>query len=222
MKRTSCEATVSGAILVLVAGLPGTGKSYLCTRIRERFPGCTQVSIDDIKERLWEEHGFDNAEQKQSLDRMALGIFFQELETALSRRAHSGVMHDDADGPMVLSDYPFSVKQLPTLRMLCERHGATALTIRLTADLEVLFARQQRRDLDPSRHLGHIVDRYHRGDSLPDRSQASGLLSREEFYRRCTTRGYDTFRLGDLLEVDATDLEAVDHEAILDWIARRS
>lgn len=222
MTPASCEATVSGAILVLVAGLPGTGKSYLCTRIRERFPGCTQVSIDDIKEKLWEEHGFDNAEQKQVLDRRALEIFFGEIEAALSRDAHSGDASDGSERPLVLSDYPFSIKQLPTLRALCERYGATALTIRLTADLEVLFERQQRRDLDPSRHLGHIVDRYHRGDSLPDRSKAGGLLSRKEFYRRCTTRGYDTFRLGELLEVDATDLDAVDHEAILDWIASRS
>ncbi|WP_218123023.1 AAA family ATPase [Actinomyces ruminicola] len=213
---------MSGAILILVAGLPGTGKSYLCARIRERFPACTQVSIDVIKEKLWEEHGFDNTEQKQALDRRALGIFFDEIEAALSPAPHSGLMHGNSDSPMVLSDYPFSVKQLPTLRTLCERHGATALTIRLTADLEVLFERQQRRDLDPSRHLGHIVDRYHRGDSLPDRSKASGLLTREEFYRRCTTRGYDTFRLGELLEVDATDLDTVDHEAILDWIASRS
>ncbi|NDR54391.1 ATP-binding protein [Actinomyces sp. 565] len=222
MNPADYEAAVRGAILVLVAGLPGTGKSYLCARIRERFPGCTQVSIDDIKEKLWEEHGFDDLEQKQALERRALGIFFDEIEAALSPAPRSRVMHDDSHGPMVLSDYPFSVKQLPTLRTLCERHGATALTIRLTADLEVLFERQQRRDLDPSRHLGHIVDRYHRGDSLTDRSRASGLLTREEFYRRCTTRGYDTFRLGELLEVDATDLDAVDHKAILDWIAARS
>ncbi|MDO4901463.1 AAA family ATPase [Actinomyces sp.] len=211
-----------GAILVLIAGLPGTGKSHLCARIRERFPGCTQVSIDDIKERLWDTYGFDDVEQKRVLDREALKVFFKEIETALSRPVHSKSMSDDADGQMVLSDYPFSNKQLPTLQALCERRRAAAVTIRLTADLRVLFERQRRRDLDTSRHLGHIVNRYHRDDALTDRSAAAGLLTREEFYRRCTTRGYDDFRLGDLLEVDATDLDAVDHEAILEWIAARS
>ncbi|WP_158247581.1 AAA family ATPase [Actinomyces qiguomingii] len=205
---------MTGAVLVLLAGLPGTGKTHLCSRIRACFPNCTQVSIDVVKEALWERYGFDDAAQKRELDDMALRLFFSDLDTAL------GHAHDSA--AMVVSDYPFSDKQEPTLRALCERHRATVMTIRLTADLEVLFERQQRRDLDPSRHLGHIVDHYHRGDTLKDRTAATGLLTREEFYRRCTTRGYDAFRLGDLLEVDATDLDAVDHEAILKWIAARS
>ena len=39
--------------------------------------------------------------------------------------------------------------------------------------------------------------------------------------RRCTTRGYGAFALGRLLEVDTTDFDAVDHAAVLDWIAAR-
>ncbi len=218
----SGDATMSGTVLVLVAGPPGTGKSRLCARIQERFPGCAQVSIDDIKERLWEEYGFDDIEQKQDLERKALGIFFNEIDAALNRDTRSSDAGGGSAPPLVLSDYPFSAKQLGTLKALCKHHGATALTIRLTADLAVLFERQRRRDLDPARHLGHIVVRYHPGDTLEDRSSATGLLTRDEFYRRCTTRGYDTFQLGDLLEVDATDLEAVDYEEILSWIAARS
>lgn len=30
----------------------------------------------------------------------------------------------------------------------------------MTADLEILFKRQKTRDLDPSRHLGHILNKY--------------------------------------------------------------
>ena len=200
--------TGAGA-LILVAGPPGTGKSHLCRRIQERFAGCVNISIDPIKEALWDAHGFDGPQDKRRLDRLALARYFEAVEAAM------------ADGALIVSDYPFSGKQERRLRALCEEHGCTPITIRLLADPAVLYERQRRRDLDPSRHPGHLLDRYRPGRALPDRGGASGLLTREEFMRRCTTRGYGAFSLGRLLEVDTTDFDAVDHAAVLDWIAAR-
>lgn len=195
--------------LILVAGLPGTGKSRLSRLIISRFAGCREVSIDPLKERLWDTEGFDGPEQKEALNARALETYFKQIAAAM-----------DSDA-LVLSDYPFSVRQGPALAALCRTHGFTPVTVRLVADLDVLYERQRNRDLDASRHPGHILTRYRPGDPTPDRNDADGLLTRREFRRRCTTRGYDTFVLGDLLEVDTTDFGAVDHEAILDWLAER-
>lgn len=195
--------------LILVAGLPGTGKTHLGRVIAEHIGDCKFVSLDQIKERLWDEFGFDDPEEKAAVEARALEIFFDEVDAAMARSA------------VVISDYPFSSKQGPTLAALCHRHGFTPLTLRLTADLDVLYERQRTRDLDDSRHLGHILTSYHRGEELRTRDDAGGLLSREELERRCTTRGYDSFSLGELLEIDMSDFDAVDHGAILAWLDAR-
>ena len=91
----------------------------------------------------------------------------------------------------------------------------------MVADLEILYERQRNRDLDESRHLGHIVNSYRKGDSCRDRSRAPGLLSREEFIHRCTTRGYEKFSLGPVLELDTSDFSTVDFAAVLRWIGEQ-
>ncbi|WP_257535604.1 class II fructose-bisphosphate aldolase [Mesobacillus foraminis] len=93
--------------------------------------------------------------------------------------------------------------------------GIFMVTIRLVADLDVLFERQKNGDLDPTRHLSHIVTSYKKGDHITDRSMADNLLTYGEFIERCTTRGYDTFELGSLYEVDVTDYSKVNYHKLL-------
>lgn len=92
------------------------------------------------------------------------------------------------------------------------------LTIRLTGDIDVLYERSKSRDLEPSRHLAHLVTRYHEGDVLEDRTKADALVTYEIFKDRCLNKGYDRFQLGSLIELDVTDYEKVDYEAVLDRV----
>lgn len=193
--------------LVLIAGLPGTGKSRLSQLVCEALGPLTEISIDPIKESTWDREGFDSLEEKRMLDGVALSQFFSLIERSMQRSER------------IIADYPLSEKQRPELECLCAAHSYRPVTVRMTADLDVLYERQRRRDLDDSRHLGHISHRYHVGDTCLDRSQAPGLLTREEFVRRCTTRGYDTFALGPVKEVDTSDFSAVDYPAVIAWIA---
>ena len=192
--------------LILVAGLPGTGKTHLSRLIADHVGNCEQVCLDQIKERLWDQVGFQGPQEKAAIDQRALKVFFQEVGAAMGRSR------------VVLSDYPFSSKQGPALAALCARHGFTPLTVRLVADLDVLYERQRLRDLNSSRHLGHILTSYRPGDQLTERQEADGLLTREELRRRCTTRGYGSFALGEVLEVDMSDFDAVDQPVILAWL----
>ena len=44
--------------LVLLAGYPGTGKSYLCSMILKMENRFFILSPDEIKEKFWDEYGF--------------------------------------------------------------------------------------------------------------------------------------------------------------------
>ena len=115
----------------------------------------------------------------------------------------------------IISDYPFSDKQKNYLLNLSKKYNYKIITIRMTADLEILFKRQKTRDLDPSRHLGHILNKYDPKQKTIDRTHAEGLLSHDEFINRCLNRGYNKFQLGDLLTIDVSDFTTADYKTLL-------
>ena len=170
--------------LILLAGYPGTGKSYMANIIIKNFPELRLLSPDDIKEKFWDKYGFDTLEQKEELIVRAWNTYYDEME------------QDFLHGKSLISDYPFSLKQKPTLEKLTKQYGYQVCTIRLIGQIEVLFERQKQRDLDDSRHLGHILTSYHRSDSKIERKNADNLLDYTEFYKRCTQRGYGEFKGG--------------------------
>ena len=118
-------------------------------------------------------------------------------------------------GISLLSDYPFSHKQHDQLQEVCDKHHVQIITIRMIADLDVLFERQKKRDLDTSRHLGHILKEYHKGIQLTSHEEADNLLDYDEFIQRCTCRGYGTFALGTTLQLDVTDFSTAPYDELM-------
>lgn len=190
--------------LLLLAGYPGTGKTYLCNKILERNSCFLILSPDTIKESFWDLYGYDTLEEKEILNKKSLEEYYNQMEKALQK------------GQNIISDYPFSAKQKQTLKSLTAKYDCQVITIRLIADIDVLFERQKKRDMDETRHIGHILNCYHKGQTLDSRKQAEGLLSYEEFCNRCKNRGYDTFELGHTIEIDVTDFKAINYTALLD------
>lgn len=189
--------------LILLAGFPGTGKSYLANLIIEKFSSIKLLSPDSIKEKNWDLYGFNNLNEKEELIQRSWKEYYQEMEEEFRQ------------GKSILSDYPFSEKQRDKLDQLTRKFNYQVITIRLIADLDVLFARQRKRDLDDTRHLGHILTSYHKNDSIISRENADNLLDYKEFIRRCTTRGYDKFSLGTLYKLDVTDFSKVNYDLLL-------
>ncbi|MBT2668705.1 AAA family ATPase [Bacillus sp. ISL-4] len=193
-------------VLILLAGLPGTGKTYLSNIINSKLGSFYNLSQDELKEYYCDMYGYRNLEEKQKIEKIAWTKYFEIMEQQMQV------------GSNIMSDYPFSQKQKPHIQQLVERYSYEVVTIRLIADLDVLFERQKKRDLDPTRHLSHIVTSYKKGDQLADRSIADNLLNYEEFIKRCTTRGYDTFEFGTLYEVDVSDYTKVNYSMLLEDI----
>ncbi|MGG5318515.1 AAA family ATPase [Enterococcus sp. AZ072] len=190
--------------LILLAGFPGTGKSYLSNLIMEKFPEIYLISPDELKEKNWDKFGFENLEDKEKLIQRSWKEYYSELENSFQK------------GKSVISDYPFSDKQKSTIEKLTEKYGIQVITIRLIADLDVLFERQKIRDLDDSRHLGHILTCYNKDNKEIEHQTADNLLDYQEFIKRCTTRGYGEFNLGLLFEIDVTDFSKVDYDSLLE------
>ena len=51
--------------LILLAGSPATGKSYLISQLMEKLSPTVLITPDDIKETLADNVGFDNLSQKE-------------------------------------------------------------------------------------------------------------------------------------------------------------
>ena len=190
--------------LILLAGPPATGKSYLTKLICQALPQTYTVSPDEIKQDLAESIGFDNAEAKQTLELKAWKLYYQALDLYMT-----------IGKQFVLTEYPFSDKQKSHLKDLAEVHGYHIITIRLVADFEILWERRIKRDLAPERHLSFIMSHYHYGDQLLDRHQADELITKEGFWDIIEKRQYNYFQLGKLYEVDVTDYQQVDYSPII-------
>lgn len=188
--------------LILIGGYPGTGKTFLAKKIQQRFPDFQMLSLDDIKEENWDVFGFNNQEEKEVLNKKSVDDYYTKMEEHFQQRDY------------VLSDYPFSTKQKDRLEYLVQHYNYQVMTIRLTADLDVLYDRQKKRDLEDSRHPGHLLMAYHKGDVLSDDVRKDNLLEYGEFIERCKMRGYDRFSLGYLYEMDVTDFTDIDYEGL--------
>ncbi|AIF50279.1 AAA family ATPase [Pelosinus sp. UFO1] len=189
--------------LILLAGYPGTGKTYLCNIILEWRNCFVVLSPDDIKEKFWDELGFDSLEEKEKTIQLSWDYYYKKMKEIMQ------------GGSSIISDYPFSEKHKSKIELLSEQYGYQIVTIRLTGDLDVLFERQKKRDLDTNRHLGHILNCYHYGEHVKNRSEADGLVDYKEFTKRCRTRGYGNFELGHLIEMDMTDFSSIDYSELL-------
>ena len=190
--------------LILLAGPPATGKSYLSRLICHELPETYTVSPDELKENLADNVGFNSSEEKIELEKLVWTYYYQALD-----------LYMKIGKQFILSEYPFSYKQQKKLGELSATYHYDVITIRLICDFETLWERRINRDLSPERHLSYITSCYHYGDGLEDRRRADQLITKEEFAKIIEDRGYNHFEMGKLYEVDVTDYSKVHYEPLL-------
>ncbi|WP_375163250.1 AAA family ATPase [Latilactobacillus curvatus] len=189
--------------LILLAGAPGTGKTYTEDIIKEKMPGLVAIPLDLIKEHLYDEIGFDNPAEKRALDDMAYLRFYQAIQYLMN-----------IEKP-IIADYPFSYVQKEKLEDLGKQFDYQIITVRLEADIKVLYERAMKRDLEGPRHLGLKMNHYHRGDNNPSEIDVDGLPSFETFETRAKERGYQTFSVGKLITLDVSDYSNIEYDKFL-------
>lgn len=191
--------------LILLAGPPATGKSYLSRLICQALPETYTVSPDELKENLADNIGYNTLEEKVELEKVVWDYYYQALE-----------LYMKIGKQFILTEYPFSYKQKPILEKLSTKYKYDIITIRLVCDFETLWNRRIQRDLSEDRHLSYILSHYNYGDTLKDRTAADQLITKEEFAEIIQARDYNHFEMGKLYEVDVTDYSKVDYEPIIE------
>ncbi len=185
--------------VILLAGPPATGKTYMSNVIKEKHPSAMYIAQDEVIELLYDKVGFSSEQEKFELIDYGRSIFYNIVNKSL------------AENDIVMLDYPFSYKQIDFLNKLKTDFKASFLTIRLVGDLDALYDRRIERDLVPSRNKGHIMDSYHGYETY---TKDNYPLSREQYKANCIKGKYDQFKYGRLIEVDVTDYDQIDYEKI--------
>ncbi|MBO0474293.1 hypothetical protein IGL98_000738 [Enterococcus sp. DIV0840] len=196
--------------LILLAGSPATGKTYLIQKISEQVPNILLITPDEGKELFADSVGFDTLAEKSQLEKRVWHFYYGILE-----------LYMNAGKQVIVSEYPFSDKQKNKLAKLAQTYEYEVITIRLVADFDVLWERRKVRDLEPDRHLSHLMTHYHFLDRLDDRSKADNHISKEEFKEIIQTRKYDQFQLGEVHEIDVTDYRKVDYSNLLEYLKNK-
>lgn len=189
--------------ILILAGPPGTGKTYLANQIMKADAHWHILSYDDIKERYFDKYGFNNLSEKGALGDKAWKTFYLQLDELFQQ------------SKKIIIDYPFSYKQEDTLTRMINQYQYKPNTLILYGEMHELYKRQKERDLEDSRHIGHIVTRYKDGDfpNTPD-----DLDDFEQFKSRCDDRQYDHFHIGNYKRINVTHFEDVKLNEILLWI----
>jgi len=194
--------------LILLAGSPGTGKTYLMNMLKEKFEDMYIITPDEIKEDYAEKYGFNNLSEKEELEKSKVWPFYYK---ALD-------LYMEVGKRVIATEYPFSYKQKDILEKMSKEYGYKVITIRLGADFETLWQRRYIRDREDDRHLSHIMSDYHYGDTLKNRENATNHITKDGFQKIISDRGYDDFELGELFKFDVTDYAKVDYKPLIEYL----
>lgn len=177
--------------LILVGGPPATGKTTVSQKLSEAT-GMARVSLDEIKEALFDLVGYRDRAWSKSMGRLAFHAFQGLIEMHLER------------GEAVIADATFLwLDDARWIREYAERYGAEPSLVWLTADPRVLRERFLAR-ASTSRHPGHC-------DALE--------FVMDEFDERFFTKSFLPLPLGCRTHiVDTNDLNAVQHEEIISFV----
>ncbi|WP_323703899.1 AAA family ATPase [Mammaliicoccus sp. Dog046] len=190
-------------IILILAGPPGTGKTYMANQIMSQDKEWKLLSYDDIKENCFDTLGFSNLEEKKELGLKAWDEYYNQLEDEFEKSTK------------VIIDYPFSYKQENTLKTIINKYGFNPITITLKGDIYELYKRQRERDLSEDRHVGHILTSYYK-ESLV--KEPDDLDDFKTFKERCDKRKYDQFFIGENKQVDVSKFENIDIQEIIEWV----
>lgn len=190
--------------LILVAGLPATGKTSFAKYLSESMK-IPMVSKDVIKEHLYDTVGFKNRAEKVALGEAATNIMY-----------HFAQMHLEVGQPLILENN-FESTSKPALEKLIDNYKCKAITVRFYTDINVLVERFLVRDRSPERHRGHVVNtKYPEIEGAPTLSIEAQAINPDQFLYAVEQRGMVDFSIGsEEIVIDTTDFSKVSYEAIV-------
>ena len=121
---------VAKPFLIVVSGLPGTGKSYFCRQLARRLPAVILES-DSLRKALFPSPGYSAAESRR---------LFQACHLLMERLLGKGI-------PVIFDATNLSEYNREYLYRIAERLGAKLVLVRVEAPPDLVQARLKERTL---------------------------------------------------------------------------
>lgn len=192
--------------LIILAGMPATGKSTIAAKLRAHF-GYPVLEKDRIKEGLFDTIGFKCYAEKRQLDVAANEVLLRMMKTL----ADAGVS--------MIADNNFDEESAAKLKVLLEETESRCVTVFLTGDPQVLYERYFERDSKGLRHLGHAMQTHY---PLEEGEKFEFGMTREGFDERFVRRRMDVLSWGkEQIRLDATWPETIDVDRLIKQIEEK-
>ena len=188
--------------LIIVAGMPATGKTTLSKKIAVAF-GMPLLEKDEIKEEMYKIQGYRGLEDRAAADVVANAILLKCAKNILE------------SGTSLLLVNNFDPTMEGQVQELLDSTGCRCVMVFLDGDPDVLHARYVHRDAVHSRHPVHeLWDSY-----PPKEGDAPKTMSRELFREVFEEMGMAEFRINaPRIDLEATYPEKIDVDGLIEQI----
>ncbi len=190
--------------VIILAGMPATGKSTLAAKLQKKF-GYPILEKDYIKEGLFDTLGFSCYAEKRALDVASNEVLLRWMGAMIKA------------GQSMIIDNNFDADSAKKLGQLLADNHCKVVTVFMNGDPQVLYERYVQRDSQGLRHLGHAMQTHYPPLEGED---TTFHMTREGFDQRFLRLGMDKLSWGGKqILVDATVLENVDADALINQIS---
>lgn len=137
--------------LVIVTGMPGSGKTSIAKYLNTCFYNSTLISLDQLKENIYDLIGFHNRKEKTSIRRLSYNIFSMLLEECMTRGDN-----------VIIVEYPFDDTWYNLFNNLQEKYKYNIITLQiLCSDINLNYHRMVDRDRNSNRHVAQCLKEYY-------------------------------------------------------------
>lgn len=186
------EIPIKVPALLIISGLPATGKSTLAKRLAEHF-NLPLIGKDHIKETLYDVLGYTDLAQSKRLGQASMMLLFRFAEAVLR-----------TGQPCIIESTFHHEFSTPDLLNLKQRCPFVPLEILCVTEGPVLAERWKRRRASGERHPGHLEHLLGDDIVMPGKQEQSRPLDLG----------------GHVITLDTTNFEDIDYKKIFEEMKR--
>lgn len=177
--------------LVIITGISGSGKTTLAKKLYDYYDTAILLSVDAIKENIYELVGFSNREQKKNLKEEIYQIFQNLLEVCMRR-----------EDSLIFVEYPFGEKWKTFFQTLSTQYQYEVVTIQVYgASFDEIWNRLEKRNNSRERQPSHSLSSYHPKEK--DSYRSSNELDYWILKKDYETNKYTSLALGKVIRYDS-------------------
>lgn len=170
--------------LIIVTGISGSGKTTISKYIYNHYKNSTIISMDILKENIYDLIGFDSYEEKQDLKNIVYNTFIRLLTECMKRKDKN-----------IIIEYPFNKKWEQIFKELVYKYNYDAITIKVKGkDYDTIFQRLNERNNSSKRHPSHSLTKYNLKEK--DKYKSTNKLDYQELKHDYEDNKYTSICIG--------------------------